>query len=194
MTPATTHRASHRLAIDAPEDLIFSILRESSHWPYLDGLTVYSERIRGDESNHELRISVLFNGFLSSSHCHRAFDAEQYRVEFHHSDLESPLVRLGGAWSISRAQGVSVVTLDHEYELEEVSAGLTEAMYHQIDDYSRQELDALKRCSERHLRLMPQRFSNIADGGLHRHERERRNRRESHYFGARSSKEPRDPR
>ena len=54
----TTRRTTHRLTIDAPADLIFAMLRDSSHWPYLDGLTVYSERVSGDDADHELRTSV----------------------------------------------------------------------------------------------------------------------------------------
>ncbi|MCU1510972.1 MAG: Aromatase, partial [Arthrobacter sp.] len=31
----TTRRTTHRLSIDAPGELIFRMLRDSSHWPYL---------------------------------------------------------------------------------------------------------------------------------------------------------------
>lgn len=41
-THQSTYRTSHRLGINAPADLVFSVLRDASHWPCLDGLTVYS--------------------------------------------------------------------------------------------------------------------------------------------------------
>ncbi|WP_427135751.1 SRPBCC family protein [Pseudarthrobacter sp. S9] len=150
----TTRRTTHRLSIDAPEDLIFSMLRDSSHWPYLEGLTVYSERVSGDDSAHELRTSVVANGSLSSSHCRRVFDAAGHRAEFHQLDLEPPLLLLGGDWDIRRAEGLSVVTLNHEYEVDdsEVDGGageLSERIGRSIDDYSRRELEALRLSCER---------------------------------------------
>ena len=75
------------------------------HWPYLDGLTVYSERVSGDDAGHELRTSVVSNGSLSSSHCWRVFDAASHRAEFRQLDLESPLLQLGGDWEIRRRRG-----------------------------------------------------------------------------------------
>lgn len=99
-THQRTHRTTHRLGINAPADLVFSMLRDASHWPYLDGLTVYSERVSGDDAGHELRTSVVSNGSLSSSHCWRVFDAASHRAEFHQLDLEPPLRELGGGWEI----------------------------------------------------------------------------------------------
>jgi len=119
----TTRRTTHRLRIDAPGDLIFRILLDSAHWPYLDGLTAYSKRVSGDDSDHELRISVVSNGSLSSSHCHRVFHAAELRAEFRQLGLVSPLLRLGGGWGIRRAGGFSEVSLDHEFKLDE-EAGL----------------------------------------------------------------------
>jgi aromatase len=129
----TTRRTTHRLSIDAPEDVIFSMLRDSAHWPYLDGLTVYSERVSGDDSNHELRTSIVANGSLSSSHCRRFFDAASRRAEFRQLDVDAPFLALGGAWDIHRADGQSVVTLSHEYELDADTEELAEGVNRNID-------------------------------------------------------------
>ena len=99
-THQRTHRTTHRLSINAPADLVFSMLRDASHWPYLDGLTVYSERVSGDDAAHELRTSLVSNGSLSSSHCWRVFDTASHRAEFHQLDLEPPLRELCGDWEI----------------------------------------------------------------------------------------------
>ncbi|MFH5877362.1 hypothetical protein [Arthrobacter sp. NA-172] len=147
---------THRLSIDAPADLIFSMLKDSAHWPYLDGLTVYAERVNGDGSNHELRTSVVANGSLSSSSCHRAFDAARQRAEFRQLDLEAPFVALGGEWEIHRAGGLSVVTLHHEYELDDDTEDLAEQVNQTIDEFSRRELHALKVSSERVIQLLQQ--------------------------------------
>jgi aromatase/bifunctional cyclase/aromatase len=123
------------------------MLRDASHWPYLDGLTVYSERVSGDDAAHELRTSVVSNGSLSSSHCWRVFDAASHRAEFHQLDLESPLRELGGDWEIRPADGLSVVTLTHEFEVDDEY--LAERINAIIEDYSRRELDALRVSCER---------------------------------------------
>ena len=151
-----TRRTVHRLSIDAPEDLIFSMLRDSAHWPYLDGLTVYSERVSGDDSNHELRTSVVANGSLSSSRCRRVFNAASHRAEFRQLDVEAPFLALGGAWDIQRADGHSVVTLRHEYELDDDAEELAERVNLSIDEFSGRELEALRLSSERLARLLLQ--------------------------------------
>ncbi len=154
----TTRRTTHRLSIDAPEDVIFGLLREAAHWPYLDGLTVYAERVSGDDSIHELRTSIVANGSLSSSYCRRVFDADRHRAEFRQLDVEAPFQSLGGEWEIHRADGQSVVTLSHEYELD---AGadveeLAERVNWNIDEFSRRELEALRLSSERLAQLLQQ--------------------------------------
>ncbi|WP_090582994.1 SRPBCC family protein [Arthrobacter sp. ov407] len=146
-THQRTHRTTHRLGINAPADLVFSMLRDASHWPYLDGLTVYSERVSGDDAGHELRTSVVSNGSLSSSHCWRVFDAASHRAEFHQLDLEPPLRELGGGWEIRPADGLSVATLTHEFELDDEH--LAERINAIIEDYSRRELEALRVSCER---------------------------------------------
>lgn len=155
----TTRRTTHRLTIKAPADLIFTVLRDSSHWPFLDGLTVYSERVSGDDADHELRTSVVANGALNSSHCHRVFDAAGHRGEFQQLGLEHPLLSLGGGWAILRADGACEITLTHEFEVDEEEAGeLSELVHHTIDEYSRRELEALRLSSER-LSLLVQQHS-----------------------------------
>ncbi|PVZ60173.1 SRPBCC family protein [Arthrobacter sp. H-02-3] len=146
-TPRIAHRTTHRLSINAPADLVFSMLRDASHWPYLDGLTVYSERVSGDETTHELRTSVVSNGSLSSSHCWRVFDAARHRAEFQQLNLEAPLQQLGGDWEIRQADGLTVVTLNHAFEVDDEH--LAERINQIIEDYSRRELEALRASCER---------------------------------------------
>ncbi|TLM80912.1 SRPBCC family protein [Pseudarthrobacter sp. NamE5] len=146
----TTRRTTHRLTIEAPADLIFTVLQDSTHWPFLDGLTVYSERVSGDDADHELRTSVVVNGALNSSHCHRVFDAARHRGKFEQLDLEYPLLHLGGHWAILQAHGCSEVTLTHEFEVDEgADAELPDLIHGAVDEYSRRELDALRASSER---------------------------------------------
>ncbi|MFF2242894.1 SRPBCC family protein [Arthrobacter sp. NPDC058130] len=146
-THQRTHRTTHRLSINAPADLVFSMLRDASHWPYLDGLTVYSERVSGDDVAHELRTSVVSNGSLSSSHSWRVFDAASHRAEFHQLELDTPLRELAGDWEIRPADGLSEVTLHHEFEVDDEDlAGRVIAI---IEDYSRRELEALRVSCER---------------------------------------------
>lgn len=155
----TTRRTTHRLTIEAPAELIFTVLRDASHWPFLDGLTVYSERVSGEDADHELRTSVVANGALNSSNCHRVFDAAGHRAEFQQLGLEHPLLTLGGHWAILRTDGKSEVTLTHEFEVDEEGAGeLLELMHRTIDEYSQRELEALRLSSER-LRLLVQQHS-----------------------------------
>ena len=165
----TTRRTTHRLTIDAPADLIFSVLRDSSHWPYLDGLTVYSERVSGDDSDHEIRTSVVANGSLNSSHCHRVFDAQGHRAEFRQLGLEPPLLSLGGGWAIHRTDGYSEVTLDHEFELDEEAGELPGLVHRVIDEYSRRELEALRLSCER-LALLLRQHSTVSPAGTNARE------------------------
>ncbi|WP_456504259.1 SRPBCC family protein [Arthrobacter sp. UYCu723] len=165
--PQTTRRTTHRLIIDAPGELIFRMLRDSSHWPYLEGLTVYSERVSGDDSNHELRTSVVSNGSLNSSHCHRIFDAAELRAEFRQLGLESPLLRLGGGWAIRRSEGSSEVTLDHEFEVDNDAGVLAELIHRSLDEYSRRELEALRLSCERLTLLLQQHIgTTVAPAGV----------------------------
>lgn len=152
--PFTTRRITHRLTIQAPGGLIFGMLRDSSHWPYLNGLTAYSERVSGDDRDHELRTSVVTNGSLRSSHPRRVFDDSELRAEFHQLGLESPLLRLGGGWTVRRAAGFSEVTLEHEFELDEQAGDLPQLIHRTIDEYGRRELDALRLSCERFALLL----------------------------------------
>ncbi|MGO4490606.1 hypothetical protein AB4Y86_00750 [Arthrobacter sp. 2YAF22_2] len=168
----TTRGTTHRLAIDAPEDLVFSVLRDTSHWPLLDGLTVYSERVSGEDLDHELRISVVTNGALSSCHCRRFLDPAGLRILFEQSAPEAPLLRLAGGWAVSAGadddQGLAVVTLSHEYEVEDGAAELSSWIHRSIDDYGQRELAALKLSSERLGSLLQQHSGtkgvDLADG------------------------------
>lgn len=155
----TTRRTTHRLTIKAPADLIFTILQDSSHWPFLEGLTVYSERVSGDDTDHELRTSIVASGALNSSHCRRVFDPAGHRAEFRQLDVQPPLLSLGGSWAILRADGNSEVTLTHEFEVDGEGAGeLSGLVQRTIDEYSRRELEALRLSSER-LSLLVQQHS-----------------------------------
>lgn len=149
----TTRGTTHQLAIDAPGDLVFGVLRDASHWPYLDGLTIYSEHVSGDEWEHELRISVVANGALSSSHCRRLLDPGRLRILFEQARPEAPLVRLAGGLAVTRGAddeaGLAVVTLSHEYEVEDGAADLSSWIHRSIDDYGQRELAALKLSCER---------------------------------------------
>jgi aromatase len=160
--PKTTRRTTHRLSINAPGELIFRILRDSSHWPYLDGLTVYSERVSGDDWNHELRTSVVFNGSLNSSHCHRIFIDAELRAEFRQLGLEFPLLHLGGGWTIRQSDGFSEVTLDHEFEVDDSAGEFPELIHRSIDDYSQRELEALRLSCERLALLLQQHLRSTA--------------------------------
>jgi aromatase len=153
---STTRRTAHRLTIEAPGELIFRMLRESSHWPYLDGLTVYAERVSGDDSDHELRTSIVANGALNSSHCQRVFDASELRAEFRQLGLEPPLLNLCGGWAIRRAEGFSEVILEHEFEVDDDAGDLPELIHRTIDDFSRRELEALRLSCERIALLVQQ--------------------------------------
>ncbi|CAI3790704.1 SRPBCC family protein [Pseudarthrobacter sp. MM222] len=158
----TTRRTTHRLSIDAPGELIFRILRDSSHWPYLDGLTAYSERVSGDDSSHELRTSVVSNGSLNSTHCHRVLNDAELRADFRQLGLEAPLVHLGGGWVIRPSEGFSEVTLDHEFEVDDDAGELLELIHHNIDEYSRRELEALRLSCERLALLLEQHLGSTA--------------------------------
>ncbi|MFX1822290.1 hypothetical protein PV768_21165 [Pseudarthrobacter sp. CC4] len=161
MSPSTRW-TTHRRTIEAPADLIFAVLRDCSHLPFVDGLTVYAERVSGDEDVHELRMSVVTNGSLNSSHCHRVFDAAGLRGEFQQFDLEYPLLRMEGRWVVLQADGTSEVTLTHEFEVdEEGTEELLELVHGTIDDYSSRELEALRLSSER-LRFLVQQHSTEA--------------------------------
>lgn len=165
----TTRRTTHRLTIQAPAELIFGMLRDSSHWPYLEGLTVYAERVSGDEADHELRTSVVANGSLNSSHCRRSFDAAGHRAEFRQLGLEPPLLSLGGGWAIRPAEGFSEVTLEHEFEVDEDGGELPEQIHRTIDEFSRRELEALRLSCER-LALLLRQHSGSSSGGSYTQE------------------------
>lgn len=142
-----SHRTTHRTSINAPADLVFGMLQDAAHWPYLDGLTVYSERVSGDDATHELRTSVVSNGSLSSSHSWRVFDAAGHRGEFQQLDLEPPLRQLVGDWEVSTSDGLSVVTLNHGFDVDDEH--LTGRINGIIEDYAVRELEALRVSCER---------------------------------------------
>ena len=165
----TTRRTIHRLTIQAPAELIFGMLRDSSHWPYLDGLTAYAERVSGDDADVELRTSVVANGSLNSSHCRRSFDAAGHRAEFRQLGLEPPLLSLGGGWAIRPAEGSSEVTLEHEFEVDEDGGELPEQIHRTIDEFSRRELEALRLSCER-LALLLRQHSGSGSAGSYTQE------------------------
>lgn len=150
----TTRGMTHRLDIAAPGQLVFRVLRDASHWPCLDGLDVYSELVGGDDREHDLRISVVADGALSSSDCRRLLDPAGLRILFEQSAPEAPLVRLAGSWSVGEGvgeggEGLAVVTLSHEYEVEDGAAELSSWIHQSINDYGQRELAALKLSCER---------------------------------------------
>jgi aromatase len=57
---------------------------------------------------------------------------------------------------VPRADGQSVVTLSHEYELDDDAEELAERVTRYIDEFSRRELEALRLSSERLSQLLQQ--------------------------------------
>lgn len=99
-----------------------------------------------------------------SSHCHRVFDAAGHRAEFRQLGLEYPLLSLGGGWAILRADGLSEVTLNHEFEVDEEAGEFPVQIHRTIDAYSRRELEALRLSCER-LSLLLQQHSSAGPTG-----------------------------
>ena len=74
----------------------------------------------------------------------------------HRLSIDAPFLALGGAWEIHQADGQSVVTLGHEYELDDDTEELAGRVTRFIDEFSRRELEALRLSSERLARLLQQ--------------------------------------
>ncbi|MFC8410062.1 hypothetical protein [Arthrobacter sp. NPDC057259] len=157
-----TRTTTHQLVVDAPAELVFSLLSAASHWPDLDGVTVYAEQIGGDERDNEVRISFAVDGALMSTHFRRLIDAEERSIRFQHSGPDTTPYQVSGSWHVDLAAddptpgpGASVVTLVHEYLIEE---GSEEVWAEEIfDEYARRELAALRRSCER-LQLLQRHF------------------------------------
>lgn len=116
-----TRETTHQLVIDAPAGLVFALLRSSSHWPDLEGLTVYAEQIRGDDLAHEIRISVAAHDGITSTNFRRLINPDRRRIHFEHSSPDAPALRIAGSWQVNDASqrpstgpASSVVTLNHE--------------------------------------------------------------------------------
>ncbi|MDQ0028646.1 hypothetical protein [Arthrobacter bambusae] len=156
-----TRDTTHQLVIDAPAGLVFTLLRSSSHWPDLEGLTVYAEQISGDDLAHETRISVAAHGGITSTNFQRVIDPERRRIHFKHSSPDAPTLRTAGSWQVddatqrpSTGPASSVVTLNHEYQVEDSSAEVQAWILETIDEYAQRELEALRRSCERLASLM----------------------------------------
>jgi aromatase len=138
---------THGITIDAPAGVVFEAIRDGAHWPYLNGLSVYAERISDGEDQHLMRISTVVAGELNSCTVNRTLDAASGSIYFQQTDVIDPLRTFGGEWSVTEADAGTIATVQHDFD---VDAGPdTVAWLHQtIDDSSRRELEALKATSE----------------------------------------------
>jgi aromatase/bifunctional cyclase/aromatase len=76
-------------------------------------------------------------------------DPAQRRIDFHQTELQLPLVRLGGEWAISDVGGRSLASLTHEYAVGALDGELAERISQLIGENSMRELEALKLTCER---------------------------------------------
>ncbi|WP_206539261.1 aromatase/cyclase [Nocardiopsis halotolerans] len=148
MTPPP-HTTRHHRTIQAPAELVYSLVADATRWPAVFEPSVALRHIERSEEEERFRIWAMVNGTVSTWTSHRTLESDALRVTFRQERARPPVTSMTGSWTVRPlAPGRSEVELRHDFTLEAGPEGSHEGFLTAVDRNSVRELDALARVAE----------------------------------------------
>ena len=91
------HHTEHRIAIDAPVDVVYGLLAEVGRWPRLFGPTVHTEHVERSERSERIRIWATANDEVKTWTSRRELDPDAHRITFRQEVSHPPVASMGVA-------------------------------------------------------------------------------------------------
>ncbi|MEV6974422.1 aromatase/cyclase [Kitasatospora sp. NPDC093806] len=149
----TTQRTMHEIDIDAPADVVYTVIADAVAWPQRFTPTLHVERTELVPGAERLRIWARANGEVKQWTSRRDLDAARRRISFRQETSSPPVASMAGQWQVTERPGGAILTLTHEFSaIDDDPQGLgwiTEA----TDRNSRSELGNIKSLAERWTQL-----------------------------------------
>ncbi|MFC3998517.1 aromatase/cyclase [Nocardiopsis sediminis] len=146
--PTGSRTTVHHVDIDAPPDVVYSIIADATQWPLYFTPTVHVERSAIDGATERLHIWATANGEVKSWTSRRQLDPARRTIAFRQEKSSPPVTSMGGRWTADEAVGGgTVLTLAHDFTAED-DAGL-DWLTRATDRNSDAELRGIKALAER---------------------------------------------
>jgi aromatase len=116
MANQQVHRTVHEVETDAPADVVYGFIADTSTWPLYFPPNVHVEQLERDGNTERLRMWATANGQVKSWTSRRVLDPEQRRIEFRQEVSAAPVESMGGTWIVEDLGGErSKLTLLHDF-------------------------------------------------------------------------------
>ncbi|MEU1852698.1 aromatase/cyclase [Streptomyces sp. NPDC019990] len=141
---ARVHRTVHETEADAPADMVYLLIRDTSRWPLYLPPNVQVEQLETTGDTERLRMWATANGQVKSWTSRRVLDPAARRVEFRQEVPAAPVESVGGTWIVTDlGADRSLLTLLHDFTVAGDRAEDVEWVERAIDTNSRAELGNL---------------------------------------------------
>jgi aromatase len=104
------HEAVHTIAVAAPPEHCYDLVKDVTRWPLIFGPTAHVEHTELDATGERFRIWALVNGDVTDWTSQRTFDSAALRIGFAQDHSTPPVAAMRGEWSfLGTATGTEAV-------------------------------------------------------------------------------------
>lgn len=145
-----THRAEHRITVQAPARTVFGLIADVDAWPRVFPPTVHVDVLERTEGEERIRIWATANDSVKTWTSRRVLDHEGLRVSFRQEVSQPPVAAMGGEWIVEPLpDSRTLVRLLHDFRAVDDDPDGVEWITRAVDRNSDAELGALQRAAER---------------------------------------------
>ncbi|AFZ22401.1 polyketide cyclase / dehydrase family protein [Cylindrospermum stagnale PCC 7417] len=149
----------HSIFCHAPANAVYGIISNSVRWPDIFEPCINVESLEKSEGYEVIRVTAEVNGVEMQWVSHRVLLEEIYGINFETNPPMSLLQSMQGRWRvISMAEGGSLLSLEHNFQVKEEVSGLVDGvntpdeavdfMMQAIHRNSLKELNSIKKLAE----------------------------------------------
>ncbi|MFI7012227.1 aromatase/cyclase [Streptomyces sp. NPDC050145] len=135
------HRTVHKAETDAPADVVYRLIEDTSRWPLYLPPNVQVEQVETSGDSERLRMWATANGQVKSWTSRRVLDPAARRIEFRQEVPAAPVETVGGTWIVTElGPERSLLTLLHDFTVADGRREDVDWVERAIDTNSRAEL------------------------------------------------------
>ncbi|MFJ2576841.1 aromatase/cyclase [Kitasatospora aureofaciens] len=144
-----TQHTTHEIDVDAPADVVYTVIADARAWPRRFAPTLHVEHADLAPGVERLRIWARANGEVKQWTSRRDLDVDRRRIRFRQEVSSPPVASMAGEWQVTERPGGATLTLTHEFTaLDDDPQGLR-WIAEATDRNSRSELGNIKSLAER---------------------------------------------
>lgn len=144
-----THRAEHRITVQAPAQTVFGLIADVEAWPGVFPPTVHVEVLERGAGEERIRLWATANDSVKTWTSRRVLDPGGLRVTFRQEASQPPVAAMGGEWIVEPlGDSRALVRLLHDFRAVDDDPDGAQWITRAVDRNSQAELDALRRAAE----------------------------------------------